>query len=111
MVLAAWNEYIPSEPPGISMVPDSWKLSDLLGITVNVFMGTGYALGFVSMGYSGILYSLSRGDIKETGKAWDAFLWGIIAILVSTFAVVFKNIVAALADVNSKYITNDLPGF
>ena len=87
------------------------SIGDVLGIIINVLMGSGFAISLACIGYSAIQYALSAGDPKAAQTAWHSFIWGVIAAAVSLGALVIKLAIARTIGVTSTDITNELPSF
>ena len=64
-----------------STAPQS--ITGFLKAGLNLVLGIGFGLGFVSMAYSFYLYTMSRGDPKALQQAWNAFYYSVLAIAIS----------------------------
>jgi len=93
--------------PNIPKPSNVTSLSDVLALALNVIVGVGFSVGIISVAYSGILYATSSGDPKNTKKAWEVFLWGAIAFMVTLGSFVIKNaILVKLFQAESGYGNN-----
>lgn len=97
-------DYIPNtNPAGNTSIT---SIGDMLGIAINVLMGSVFALGFVSIAVGFIQLITSEGDPKATGKGFTTIKWGIIAVLLAFFVIIIKTIVFRTTGVSG---INDIP--
>ena len=96
---------------GVPKLSNLDTVGEILGIFLNVLMGSGFAIAVASIGYSAIQYALSMGEPKQVAQAWNAFIWGVLAAAISIGALGVKAAVLGAAGVVSSDITNALPSF
>ncbi len=87
-------------------------IPSLLGIVMNLVIGIGLSLAIISTAYAFILYILSSGDPKNTQKAWQTFLWGVIVFAITAGAVAIKAIFMNVIGVDSgSGLTGEMPDY
>jgi vacuolar-type H+-ATPase subunit I/STV1 len=80
-------------------------------VVINTIMAVSFSLGIFSIALSMVLLVLSVGNPDNVKKAWRAFLWGVIATLVSLAIVALKRIIIRrVIGVKNNEIYN-IPGF
>lgn len=85
--------------------------SDLSAIAINFVIGIGFSFGFVSLAYGFILYILSKGDPKQTQRAFNAALYGAIASFAALGLVFARGQVLNALGVTEVGILQPLPDF
>lgn len=91
------SEYFPT--PTYGPTEEYGKISDFLGMAINIMLGVAFGLGFVSVAMSLVKMVLSQGDPKATQGAFNGIKWGIIAIAISLFVFTVKTIVVELVGI------------
>ncbi|KKU31188.1 MAG: hypothetical protein UX44_C0007G0012 [candidate division WWE3 bacterium GW2011_GWA1_46_21] len=87
------------------------KIGDLLGIALNVLLGSAVGIGSLGVVLSGIKYVMSKGDPKAKAEAQHALTYSIVAIVLGLGAFAVKAIIFGLLGVTSTDLTNELPSF
>lgn len=87
------------------------KISDILGMILNLVMGVGFSLSIIMVAYSAILHTMSGGNPDKTKQAWQAFLWSAIAGIITIVAFGLKAGVIGLIGVKDPNIINEIPTF
>ncbi len=91
---------------GADRVTRLGTVGSFVNIGVNLVLGTSFAISMGCLAYSMVLHTLSAGNPKATKKAWDAFIWAVIAGCVSIATIVFKNSVARSVGIEDTNIIN-----
>jgi len=55
----------------------------LFSMAINLVMGVGFSISITVIAYSMFMYIISSGDPDKTKKAWQTFIYGVIAAAVS----------------------------
>ncbi len=69
------------------------SVSHLVSMAINVIMAVGFSLSIVMIAYSMYMYVVSGGNPDKTKKAWQTFIYAVIAAAISLGAVALKEIV------------------
>ena len=81
-------------------------LASIVTVLLNIVIGIGISIAILSVCYSAIMYTLSKGDKTETEKAWHTFIWGVIAAGFSLASIGIKNGVLGAIGVKDDLIPN-----
>lgn len=87
------------------------SVSDILGVAINIGLGTGIAISIIAMILSGIKFMSSKGDPKSLAQAKNALTYSIIAFILTAGAFTIKTIIITMIGGDYGDIANDLPSF
>lgn len=79
-------------------------------IIANIVIGLSFSISLITLAYAGILFMTTMGDPKSVDKARNAFVYSLIAGLISIMTLVIKAAVLHAAGVRSPDIV-DVPNF
>jgi hypothetical protein len=103
--LQGWKGGAPDNGAGIGGV------SDILGLTLNIFLGTALAISLIAIILSGIKYITAKGDPKAKAAAQQALTNSVIAFLLSIGAYTIKTIVFNVLGGDVGELGNATPNF
>ncbi|MFC1722028.1 hypothetical protein ACFL0C_00080 [Patescibacteria group bacterium] len=86
------------------------SLGALGAAVINLFMGVAFGFGILSITYAMVSYVLSKGNPDNTKRAWNAFIYGVIATAVALLLVSLKFIAVRLFGITNSNIVN-MPNF
>ena len=75
---------LPAVPVGDN--PVAW----VSGLVINLLIGVGFTVSFLTIAWSGISYINSGGEPKAVQKSWDTFLWGTFAAIICIAVLALK---------------------
>jgi len=98
------------EGAGIETIERFNNISSILIFGLNVAMGVGVAVTIFNLGFTAIMYVLSKGEPKNVKKAQDAAIWSALgmAIIIGSWA--FKKIALSTLGVTEGIVVDE-PSF
>lgn len=84
--------------------------TDIAGVIVNLVIWVSFGISIIAIAYSMVMYITSAGNPDKTKRAWGAFVWGIVAALVSLSLVVLQAIAFNVITGQSGESMPGLPG-
>ena len=91
-----------------SLAPDISSLGNLVGMVLNIAMGSATAIAIVGVILAGIKYITGKGDYKAMAKAKDALSYAILAMVLAAAAFSVKLIILNLFGATGEVI-NEVP--
>ena len=85
------------------------SMSNVLAMVMNLVVAVGFSVTMITLAYSMVQYVLSGGDPKLTKKAWNTFIWSVIAAVVTLSSFAIKQIFARGIGVADPEILNAVP--
>jgi hypothetical protein len=85
--------------------------ADLAGAVLNFIISVSFAISIITVAYSAILYILSGGNPEKTKKAWNAFLYSVIAGAISVGTLTLREVIIRAFGVEMRGITVGIPRF
>ena len=86
------------------------SLSDMFGVIINILLGVTFGVAIVGMAYSFFQYIISRGDKDAVKKAATALTWSVVALLISFFVLILRELLYKIIGVDESYVET-VPGF
>ena len=99
------------DPVGSATISRYDSFSKLGAAALNIIMAVSFAISIITLAYAFIQYILSGGNPEKTKKAWDAFLYSVIAGAISIGTLALRAMILRAFGVNEPGITTGLPGF
>jgi len=78
-------------------------LSNVFGLGINLLIGVGWAMAFVSMGLGIIKYIMSKGDPKETATATSWLLFTAVGAVILMLITVLRKALFGLIGVDDSW--------
>lgn len=75
-------------------------LASVLGSFFNLAMGVGISIILINLAYGFIQYVTSKGEAKETKKAWQSVSWTTYALIIILASYALKNLVMKVLGAN-----------
>ncbi len=95
---------------GISGLRANFELGDMSARILNIVIGLGFGLSIISIAYAMILYITSAGDPNKTQTAWNAFLWGVVAGMISISVLGLRRIILTALGVSEDAASGIITG-
>lgn len=90
-----FSEYKPQGSPG--------TLGGLVAVFVNITIGVTFGISLVGIAYSFVQFVISKGDKDALSKAKTALTWSVVALLLTFFVVLFKNLLLRLLGIDDEF--------
>lgn len=84
--------------------------SDFFGVLLNVAIAVGISVAVIALVYGGIMFVMSRGDVKATKTARYSVMYAILALIIAIMAISIRVIVLDILGAGGE-LTNEVPGF
>ncbi len=102
------NNLSSSQDPSSGMTAST--MGELMGVVLNILMGSAIAISVISTGIAGIKYITSKSDPKARDSAKNALTYAVIASILAIGAFAVKLAVLSAFGANG-VITNGVPNF
>lgn len=108
-------DYISGIMQGMSNRPDTtldtYGIGDFLGISMNLIIGTCFALSVIFIAFSGLQYSISMGNSKKIETARNALMYSVIALVLALCALAIKWFIFNAIGVTDPNLVSPQPNF